>query len=269
MTEPPARSDVARELVHHQCMVWILDLDGVVWQGDVAIPGSVAAIRRLHAAGQRVVFVTNNSSMTRAEYVAKLERQGVVASEQDIVSSAMAGARMLQAGSTALVCAGDGVREALTRRGVVIRENPPVDTTVVGWHRDFTFDSLAQAVQAIRAGSRFVATNDDPTYPAADGILPGCGSIVAFIATAAGLDPEVAGKPNPPMVELVRELVGDALSASVLVGDRASTDGALARALGVRFARVATGIDAGEDAGTFPPDIDSADLAAVVDQALQ
>ncbi len=56
----------------------------------------------------------------------------------------------------------------------------------------------------MRAGARFVATNVDPTYPVAGGLLPGAGALVAAVATASGRAPEVAGKPEPPMVALVR-----------------------------------------------------------------
>jgi 4-nitrophenyl phosphatase len=106
---------------------------------------------------------------------------------------------------------------------------------VVGWHRHFDFDRLDRASRAIRAGARFVATNTDATYPAPDGLLPGNGSLVAAVATASGRRPEVAGKPEAPTVAMVRRRCGD---RGVVVGDRPSTDGALATALGWPFALV-------------------------------
>ncbi|HEY5013638.1 MAG TPA: HAD family hydrolase, partial [Acidimicrobiia bacterium] len=162
------------------------DLDGVVWRGDDPIPGAADGVAGLRAGGLRVVFVTNNSSGTRAEYAAKLAACGVPAAAGDVLSSAMAAARLLGGelapGSRVLACAGPGVREALAGAGLVAVEAAPADAVIVGWHRDFDFDGLARAADAVRGGARFVATNLDPTYPSANGVLPGNGALVAAVA---------------------------------------------------------------------------------------
>jgi ribonucleotide monophosphatase NagD (HAD superfamily) len=123
---------------------------------------------------------------------------------------------------------------------------------------------LTRAADAVRAGARFVATNLDPTFPVAGGLLPGAGALAAAVATAAGRRPEVAGKPEPPMVRLVHERYG---TRGVVVGDRPSTDGALASALGWPFALVLSGVAASpgeEPIPDPPPPFVAADLAHVV-----
>src|SRR5262249_60815225 len=105
---------------------------------------------------------------------------------------------------------------------------PRAAAVVVGLQRNFAFDELDRASAAVRDGARFVATNLDPTYPMPGGMIPGSGAIAAAVATASGRAPEVAGKPERPMVDLIRKRFG---SAGVVVGDRVSTDGALAAAL--------------------------------------
>lgn len=217
----------------------LLDLDGVLWLGDEPLPGAADAVARFRAAGLAVGFMTNNSSLPIAGYVEKLGRQGVGADPSEVLTSALAAADLLAAdltpGSKVLACSGPGVVEALEARGFEVVDSGPADAVVVGWHRTFDFDRLDRASAAIRAGSRFVATNLDATYPAPDGLLPGNGSLVAAVATAAGRRPEVAGKPEAPTVALVRNRFGD---RGVMVGDRPSTDGALAEALGWPFALV-------------------------------
>ena len=107
-----------------------------------------------------------------------------------------------------------------------------------------------------------------PTYPAAGHTLPGAGAIVASIATASGRTPEVAGKPEPAIVAMVRRRLGD---HGVMVGDRPSTDGAMATALGWPFALVLSGIgghDPSEPVPTPPPALVADDLAALVPQLL-
>jgi len=247
------------------------DLDGVVWRGDEPIPFAADGVAALRNAGLRVAFVSNNSSAPVGDVVAKLGRMGIAAGPDDVVTSAMAAAWLLQhalaPGARVLVCGGPGVDEALRAVGLVPVAAGPADAVVVGFHLDFDFAGLDRASRAVRDGARFVATNLDATYPVPAGLIPGAGSIVAAVATAAGASPEVAGKPEAPTVGIIRERYGD---TGVVVGDRPSTDGALAAALGWPFALVLSGVTAavappgGEAIPDPAPPFVGADLRAVV-----
>ncbi len=245
-------------------MPYALDLDGVVWLADVPIPGAAEAVARLRATGEALVFVTNNSSQPVGEVEAKLARQGVTATG-DVVTSAMAAARLLQTGERVLVCGGPGVVEAVERAGAAVVRDGDADAVLVGFHRDFDYERLRIAATAIFRGARLLATNDDATYPTPEGPIPGGGAILASVVTATGAVPIVAGKPHAAMVALVRERLG---ATGVMVGDRPDTDGRFARALGFEFALVHTGVT---DAATVVdplPDVAAADLAGVVDLLL-
>jgi 4-nitrophenyl phosphatase len=195
---------------------------------------------------------------------------GVPATEADVVTSATASAwllaQSLAPGARVLACAGPGVREALAAHGLVAVDEGPADAVVVGFHREFDYDALDRASAAVRAGARFVATNLDATYPVPGGLIPGAGSLVAAVATAAGSTPEVAGKPEAPTVGLIRERFG---TTGVVVGDRPSTDGALATAIGWPFALVLSGVTAavappgGEAIPDPAPPFVAADLGAL------
>src|SRR3954451_17917041 len=250
-------------------MAWILDLDGVLWLSDEAIPGSADAVARLRARGERVLFVSNNSSARVGDYLAKLERVGVPTDSADLVTSAQAAATLLEPGQTALVCAGPGVEEALEARNVRTVRSGKADAVVVGWHRDFDYDGLTRAAQAVMGGARLIGTHDDATYPTPDGPIPGGGPILAAVATAAGAEPIIAGKPHAPIVELIRATVGDvAAKRAVMVGDRPETDGLMATTLGCRYAHVESGVTAPGTIVTPRPDIVAADLRAVADVLL-
>jgi glycerol 3-phosphatase-2 len=253
-------------------MTWILDLDGVVWLGDQSIPGSAEAVARLRAAGQRVVLVTNNSSMTVGAYLAKLQHAGVPSDPADLVTSAQVAAGLLRPGERALVLAGPGVFEALDAHGVTAipseaADGAAVDAVVVGWHREFDYERLTRGMQAVRRGARLIGTNDDATYPTPQGLIAGGGSILAAVAYASGVTPVVAGKPNATMVEHVRRTIG---AVDILVGDRPDTDGLMARRLGCPFALVLSGVATAEDAAHLDPapDLVAANLAEVVAQRL-
>jgi 4-nitrophenyl phosphatase len=250
-------------------MVWILDLDGVIWLAERPIPGAAEAVAKLRDAGQRPLFVTNNSSPRVGTLVEKLEGLGVPAEPEEIVTSAQAAATLVAEGETVLVCAGEGVLEAVEARGAKAVEEGPADAVIVGFHKTFDFDRLTAAFQAVIGGARLIGTNDDATYPTPDGPIPGGGSLLAAVATAAGVEPTVAGKPHPPMADAVRERMGDGGSAELLVGDRPSTDGLMAQLLEVPFALVFSGVTSADDLPVEPePDVVADDLASLVDDKL-
>lgn len=259
--------------------VVLLDLDGVVWLAHQPIAGSVAAIARLRAAGVRVLFVTNNSSATVEDQAAVLGEIGIPA-EGDVVTSAMAGARLVEPGERVLVCGGPGVTQAVERRGAQAVDAGPCDAVIVGFHRDFDYERLRRAATAVMAGARLIGTNDDATYPTPDGPIPGGGAILAAVEVGSGTRAVVAGKPFAPMAALVRELVatdadgsaGEAAAVSiptaVMVGDRPSTDGRFARELGCRYAQVWSGVTPTGTTVDPVPDLVADDLAGVVTQLL-
>ncbi|PIE31635.1 MAG: HAD family hydrolase [Ilumatobacter coccineus] len=225
----------------------LCDLDGVVWLAHTPIAGAPEAIARLRDEGITVVFVTNNSGPTIAQHEAALAKIGIPA-EGAVVSSALAGAFLVNPGERVLTVGGPGVVEAVTARGAIPvdpRDEPgEVDAVVVGLRRDFDYSMMDRAASAIRAGARYVATNSDATYPTPTGAQPGAGSLVAAVTTASGTEPIFGGKPHTPIGRVVQELVGERwdLDRVVVIGDRVSTDGDFARALGCRYGLVRSGV---------------------------
>jgi HAD superfamily hydrolase (TIGR01450 family) len=240
---------------------WVMDLDGVVWLAGEAIDGVSQAIGELRAHDVRVVFATNNSAPTLDELLARMSRAEIPATADDLITSAQAAASLVEEGEAVLALADGGAREALLARGARLVEGPPADVVVVGWTHDFTFERLSIAASAVRAGARLIGTNEDPTHPTPDGLLPGAGALLAAVVTAAGHEAEVAGKPHDAMTELIRRRHPD---LTVAVGDRPSTDGLLARALGVQFALVLSGVTGPEDPVDPPADAVAADLLELV-----
>ena len=266
-------------------MTWALDLDGVVWLAGRAIPGAPEAVGVLRAAGQRVVFLTNNSGPVVAEHLKALSRLGIECPPADLTTSAQAAASLLTAGSRAAVVGAGGIREALAHRGVtLVAPGQEPEAVVVGRTVQLDYWALAAAASAVRHGARFIATNTDPTFPTGgsggrrgpagagdggdggDGLVPGAGALVAFIATASGRRPDVAGKPEEPMAELVRSRYGH---LDVVAGDRPDTDGRFAVRVGARFGLVLSGVTSSSDLPIKPaPDLVAADLLSLVREYL-
>jgi 4-nitrophenyl phosphatase len=249
-------------------MLWVFDLDGVVWLSGHAIPGSAGAIERLRDNGERVVFVTNNSTPTIAEYVKRLSAAGVSAEPGEMATSAQAGASLLEPGTKAACVGGPGVTEALQARGVeIVPADSNPESVVVGRSLRLDFDELAAAAAAIRAGARFIATNTDATFPTPHGLEPGAGALVAYLEVGSGRRSEVAGKPEQPIVDMVRARFGQ---PDVVVGDSPESDGRFATRIGASFALVLTGVTSRKDLPVNPtPAIVADDLAGVVTEHLQ
>lgn len=238
----------------------VCDLDGVIYRGDEPVPGAARAIDSLRDAGVKVVFCTNNSRSTVEEYIGKLERVGVPASADEIVTSAVVTAEVLRArnatGRTAIVVGGQGIRQAIAGICTSVKDGvDSADYVIVGWTPEFTYDDMRRASTAVRKGAHFIATNDDATFPAARGLWPGAGAILASIETASGARAKVMGKPHAPMMDAVaRRLEG--CTRIGIVGDRPDTDLAGGIARGWTRILVLSGVTRPEDVVAISPPAD-------------
>jgi 4-nitrophenyl phosphatase len=245
-------------------MLLLVDLDGVVYRGSEPVPGVAAVLAARAAAGDDVVYVTNNSMWYHADYVTRLESMGAPVTADRVVSSARATALYLLGVEPktrlALVVGGPGLMHELRDVGIEVMPSAGaaqrwsangrdaaaatggVDTVVVGLDLEFTYGKLAVAAEAVRAGARFVATNRDPIYPLEHGVMPGAGSIVAAIETASRVTPVSIGKPGPLLLEVAARAVGRDVAEAVMIGDSLITDVPAARAVGARSVLMLTGI---------------------------
>jgi phosphoglycolate/pyridoxal phosphate phosphatase family enzyme len=247
----------------------LLDLDGVLYRWPEPIPGSAHAVEVLRRAGKRIVFVTNNSSRTPAQVAERLATVGVDADPKEIVTSALATARMLaeRGVGAAFVVGEDGLLEALADAGirVVGASSRDVDVVVVGFDRGADYAKLRDASVLVSRGAALVASNADPSFPAAGGeSWPGAGALLAAIETTTGTRGEVVGKPEAPLFERALASAGGGLP--LVVGDRLDTDIAGASRLGWDSVLVLTGTARREDGEDSPwkPTFIVDDLSALV-----
>lgn len=247
----------------------VIDLDGVCYRGDQVIDGSVDAVRRLRDAGIAITFATNNATRTPEEGADKLRRLGYEADPDDLVTSAVAAAAMIEPGSRCMVVGMGGLRAAVLARGCEVVEEPEqADVVVTGLDTDITYERLTAATRALLNGARFVAANDDHSYPTGDGIAPGAGALLAALETASQRTAEVAGKPERGLYEAAAAKLPD--GPLLMIGDKVETDIAGAAALGWDTALVLTGVSSREDAeeASPPPTYVADDLAALVGRLL-
>ncbi|MDH3306270.1 MAG: HAD-IIA family hydrolase [Acidimicrobiia bacterium] len=246
----------------------ICDLDGVLYLGEESVPGALHALEDFERRGAQLLFCTNNSTRTAAEAAAKIRRVvGFPARPDQVVTSAMAAAHLLAGQVDQAHVVGDaGVCEALEAVGIELVGAVDAPAVVVGLDRTVTYARIRDAALAVRAGARFVATNLDGSYPTPAGQWPGAGSLATAIAVASDRTPEVAGKPHRPMIDLLKQELGDQ-SDVVVIGDRPETDLALGREAGWRTVLVLTGVtgDPTEVRAEYRPDAAVDSIAGVPD----
>lgn len=227
---------------------FVLDLDGVVYVDHVGVPGAGETLSFLERSGHQVLFATNNSSRAVSAVVENIRnRTGFEARPEAVITSGLAAADLLRDDNeTCLVLGSPGLEETLEASGISMTSDHTAATSlVVGLDRRLSYERLAGAVLAVRRGARFIATNDDATYPMPDGQYPGCGALVAAVERATGAVPIVCGKPNPPMWRLIERKIEH--PDVWMVGDRPETDLALAARAGWGKILVLTGVTGSDD----------------------
>ena len=264
----------------------IFDLDGVIYRGAEPVPGASELVAEMHRRGVLVRFATNNSMVAREGYVERLAAMGIRTTVEEIVTSTSATVEHLRRHEpdvrSVLVIGADGMRQELMAAGLSVTmasdEVPTApggpltkrfDAVIVGLDPELDYGRLAVAMRAVADGARLIATNADARYPTAEGFLPGAGSIVAALATATGMVPQVIGKPSPAMFEAILESSGVPADAAVVVGDNPDADIVGARRAGCASILVLTGVADALSAealtGERRPDAVAADPAAVLE----
>ncbi|MFD4021080.1 HAD-IIA family hydrolase [Streptomyces sindenensis] len=237
----------------------LLDLDGVVYAGGEAIGHAVESLAAARAGGMHLAYVTNNALRTPDAVAEHLTELGVPAEPSDVITSAQAVARLvadqLPPGARVLAIGGEGLRVALRERGLKPVESADDDPAAVvqGYGGpDMTWGRFAEASYAIRRGLPWFASNTDLTIPSARGIAPGNGAAVEVVRIATGAEPQVAGKPLPPMHR--ETVLRTGAKRPIVVGDRLDTDIEGAFNGGVDSLLVLTGVTDAAQLIAAPPE---------------
>ena len=97
-----------------------------------------------------------------------------------------------------------------------------------------------RAAVLVRDGLPWVASNTDMSIPTAYGVAPGHGVLVDTVRRFAGVEPQVAGKPERPLLDETVARVGG--ERPLMIGDRLDTDIEGGRKAGVDTLLVMTGV---------------------------
>lgn len=265
---------------------WLFDCDGVLWQGDRLIEGVPEVLSLLRRSGKKIFFVTNNATKSRKNYKKKFDQLGVEAQVDEVFGSAYASAvyissvMKLPKDKKVYVIGMKGLEEELDEEGIAhiggtdladntlaefhlkhFTPDPAVGAVLCGLDTSINYTKLSKAFTYLRrnADCVFLATNTDSTYPSAEGLLPGAGSISAPLACALGRQPLSIGKPAATMLDCIKAKYQFDPTRTIMVGDRLNTDIEFGKRGGLATLLVLTGITqesevVGPEASSTVPD---------------
>lgn len=229
---------------------FIFDCDGVIWKGDSIIDGVPEALDMLKAKGKKTIFVTNNSTKSRAGYLKKFHGLGLTnVKAEEIFSSSFAAAAYFQsinmkkkvyvvgevgiqeeldlAGIAHIGGPADGEKKIDLSPGQFMEHDPDVGAVCVGFDRNINYYKIQYATLCLREnpGCIFVGTNLDAVTHLTDAQeWAGNGSMVGAIKGSSGKEPTVVGKPAPFMLDYICKQNNIKPEQICMVGDRLDTD---------------------------------------------
>ena len=251
---------------------FVFDLDGTVYLGEAALPGSVQGIAELRQRGKRVLFVSNKPLEPRQVYAAKLTRLGIPTTPEEVITSAyVLGYHLAQTEPNLrlYVIGEENLRTELRGHGLTIVDEfydqdakevlkpHGIDAVVVAFDRTLDYRKLNTAYQALRQGARFFATNADKTCPMPGGALPDAGATIVALEHLTGRTLELlAGKPSTLITQVALSQLGLPPERCMMVGDRLETDIYMGQQAGMVTAVTLTGVATRADVAQMatPPD---------------
>jgi HAD superfamily hydrolase (TIGR01458 family) len=224
----------------------LIDIDGVLTVSWKPLPGAVAALRRLRAAGVPLALVTNTTSRTRASIAGVLAGAGFPVTASDILTAPVIAAGYLHdryPGARCLLLnsgdiAGDLAGLTLARE----RDQAPADVVLVGGAGpEFSYQALNQALGHLQRGARLVAMHRGLYWRTSQGLQLDTGAFLAGLEQAAGTEADVVGKPAPAFFATALARLGAGAAGTVMVGDDIDTDVLAAQRQGLAGVLVKTG----------------------------
>ncbi len=250
----------------------IFDLDGVIYKGPEPIQYIAESINRYNSLNKKIIFFTNNSTLTREAFTKKITSMNISCQPEQVYTSSTISAKALAVKYSkkplAFVVGEEGLIKTLEENGIQVLnnihsldniiQNNEIECTFViaGLDRTLTYNKMSAATLLIHRGAEFYATNDDSSLPDKYGLIPGAGSIVGAISIASGKKPlQTFGKPSPEGIIQILDFYKIHPNRTIMIGDRPETDILCAKNAGINSALVLTGVTTEKDICNIPKNL--------------
>ncbi|MFW6015590.1 MAG: HAD-IIA family hydrolase [bacterium] len=227
---------------------FIFDLDGTIYLSDRLIKGAKEVINYINSVKKDYVFLTNKPLATKKEYSSKLTQMGIKTTEENIITSSYVTAQYLKEKSPGAKCyiiGEEALKYELIEAGLIVTNNlKEVDYLIASFDRRFNYNKLNNALQLIKKGVKFVATNPDKTCPVEGGEIPDTAGMIGAIEGTSGKKVEkIFGKPSKEIITIaINKMNVKDLKKCLMIGDRIETDIIMGIENGLSTALVLSGV---------------------------
>lgn len=233
----------------------VIDMDGVLWQGEAAMPGLHEFFDILERRQIKFVLATNNNTQTPEGFVEKARKLGIEVLPEQIVTAGIATVEYLRLkyppGSRIYVVGEAALKGLISEAGFILADTS-VAAVVATLDRQLTYDMLKWATLLIREGADFIGPNPDTAYPTHEGIVPGGGAILAAISASSDRLPQIIGKPEGWIFRISMQRMQLRTEETASLGDRITTDIAGGQRLGLKTILVLSGVSTPADLASSP-----------------
>ena len=231
----------------------LLDVSGVLLDGDTVLPGAAECIERLESAGLPVRFVTNTTRQSKRQLAQHLRSHGIEVEVNGLFAPAAAACAWLKKNGYAPHLL---VHPDLEEDFAECLASGPCAVVIGDAAQAFTYDSLNAAFRKLQRGAPFLALARNRTFKDRDGLLSlDAGAFVEALEYASGTKAILFGKPSRDFFLAAVESMGRHADDVVMVGDDVESDvaGALQAGIGAAIL-VRTGkYRAGDESQVEPP----------------
>lgn len=224
--------------------LFVLDMDGTIYLGDVVLEGSKEFIEYAKNNGKKIIYFTNNASKNKELYFEKLTRLGYKAERGDILTSGdvtIAYLKKYHNGESVYLVGTPELENAFMNAGIELTDGSDADIVITSFDTTLTYEKLVKACDLLRAGKTYYSTHEDINCPVENGFIPDSGAIAALVTASTGRTPKYFGKPNLETAQMIEEYSNIPLSKTAIVGDRLYTDIALGKNHGILSILVLSG----------------------------
>jgi HAD superfamily hydrolase (TIGR01458 family) len=171
----------------------LLDLSGVLYEGDTLVPGARQAVERAQHSGIELRFITNTSQQTRASLLRHLRKLGFTLEEAQLFTAVDAARQWMRQRQLRPYCL---VHKNIAAEFEEFEHRDPNAVFIADAAGDFTYDNLNRAFQLCMSGAPLLGVGYNRYFKSAGQLLMDVGAFIRAVEFAAGVEATIVGKPS-------------------------------------------------------------------------
>lgn len=208
--------------------LFMLDMDGTIYLGNRLFDCTLEFLNKLEQKSIEYLFLTNNSSKSKADYIIKLSSLGIKIKESRIMTSGDVTIEYFKKhypDKSVFLVGTPSLEDSFKAAGIPLLGPDEAFAAVVGFDTGINYYKLNGLYRMVMSGKKYICTHPDLVCPTESGFIPDIGATIAYIKALTGRDPDlIIGKPSDYMIQAAADRFSLAVSDIAMVGDRLYTD---------------------------------------------